>query len=70
MSNIIIPGEYGYGTRGFTPTDEGYHNAADALVDMYSSGRYVNEYDSEVRRVLDYHNASSLDELKVQRRGR
>ena len=69
MSNIIIPGPHGIGTRGITPTASGYNKAADNLVQLHNEGRQVNESDPEIRRVLDYHGVSSIRDLKVQRRG-
>lgn len=69
MSNIIIPGEHGIGTVGFVPTSEGYDRAADALVRLHEEGRYVNTADYDVRRVMDYYRASSMEELKTKRRG-
>ncbi|MBR2766864.1 hypothetical protein IKD67_02155 [Candidatus Saccharibacteria bacterium] len=69
MSNIIIPGEHGIGSQGFVPTSEGYGNAADALVRMHNEGRHVNTSDHEIHRVMSYFGASSMEELKIKRRG-
>lgn len=69
MGDIIIPGAHGIGTRGFTPTADGYERAADCLVQLYNEGRSINISDYEVRRVMDYYNVSSLEELYIKRRG-
>ena len=69
MSDIIIPGVHGIGTRGFAPTDSGYNRAASALVELHNEGRPINESDYDVRRILDYHRVSSIDELAVKQRG-
>lgn len=69
MSNIIIPGDHGVGTVGYVPTRKGYEDAADALVRLHDEGRYVDVTDYDVRRVMEYHRASSIEELKVKRRG-
>ena len=69
MGDIIIPGAHGIGTRGFTATRDGYDRAADSLVQLYNEGRAVNTSDYEVRRVMDFYGASSLEELRTKRRG-
>ena len=69
MGNIIIPGAHGIGTKGFIPTSDGYREAADSLVQLYNEGRSIDTSDYEVRRVMDYYNASSLDDLRTKRRG-
>ena len=69
MGNIIIPGAHGVGTIGFVPTSEGYGNAADALVRLHDEGRRVNTSDHEIHRVMQYYGASSIEELKIKRRG-
>ena len=69
MSDIIVPGEHGIGSRGFVPTSEGYGDAADALVRIHSEGRRVNPSDYDVRRVMDFFGVSSMEELKIKRRG-
>ena len=69
MSDIIVPGEHGIGSRGFVPTSEGYGDAADALVRIHSEGRRVNTSDYDVRRVMDFFGVSSMEELKIKRRG-
>lgn len=69
MGKIIIPGEYGIGTRGFTPTSDGYRSAAEALLREHNAGRQVNTSDPEIRRVLGFYNASSMQDLKVKFRG-
>ena len=69
MGDIIIPGEHGIGSVGFVPTKEGYDKAADALVRLYDERRHINTSDFEVQRVMRFHNASSLEELKIKRRG-
>lgn len=51
------------------PTSEGYGNAADALVRMHNEGRHVNTSDHEIHRVMSYFGASSMEELKIKRRG-
>lgn len=69
MSNIIIPGAHGVGTRGFVPTAAGYDMAADELVRLHNEGRSINTSDPEIRRVLNYHGASNMNELRIKRRG-
>lgn len=69
MSNIIIPGAHGIGTRGFTPIASGYDEAADGLVALHNEGRAIDTSDNEIRRVLEYHGVSSMDELRTKRRG-
>ena len=69
MSDIIIPGVHGIGTRGFTPTDAGYKKAANELVRLYNEGRSVDTSDSEVRRVMNYYGVSSMEDLRTRLRG-
>ena len=69
MSDIIIPGAHGIGTRGFTPTDDGYKKAANALVQIYNEGRSVDTSDYEVRRVMNYYGVSSMEDLRTRLRG-
>ena len=69
MGDIIIPGRHGIGTEGFTPTASGYDRAADQLVSLHDENRSVDTSDYEVRRVMDYFGATSLDELRTKRRG-
>ena len=67
MSDIILPGDYGIGTIGFSATDSGYERAADHLVQLDNEGCHVDTSDYEVQRVMNLFGASSLDELRVQR---
>ena len=69
LGDIIIPGAHGIGSKGFTPTTDGYRNAADSLVQLHNEGRSVDTSNYDVRRVLDYYGASSLEELCIKRRG-
>lgn len=69
MGDIIIPGAHGIGSKGLTPTTDGYRNAADSLVQLYNEGRSVDTSSDGVRRVLDYFGASSMKELRDKRRG-
>lgn len=69
MSDIIVPGTHGIGSVGFTPTESGYAGAADQLVRLYNEGRNVDTSNFEVRRVMNYYGASTLDELRIKRRG-
>ena len=69
MGKIIIPGKHGIGTQGIVPTASGYGQAADALVKIHEEGRRVDTHDPEIRRVMGYFGASSMDELRIKRRG-
>lgn len=69
MGDIILPGVHGIGTVGFVPTVENYGRAADHLVELHNENRSIDTSDYEVRRVMDYYGASSLDELRAKRRG-
>lgn len=69
MSNIIIPGDHNIGTRGYVPTASGYDAAADDLVRLHNEGRSINTSDPEIRRVLEYHGVSNMNELQTKRRG-
>ena len=66
FDDIIIPGEHGIGTVGLTPTKEGYQEAAQSLSQLNREGRSIDESDYNVRRVLDFYNCSSVDELKYK----
>ncbi|MBR3172425.1 hypothetical protein IKF21_00675 [Candidatus Saccharibacteria bacterium] len=66
MGDIIIPGLFGIGTVGITPTESGYKEAARRLVELKKEGRHIDESDYEVRRVLDFFNCFSVDDLKYK----
>lgn len=67
MGKIILPGDYGVGTRGFSATDSGYKEAADHLVELDNQGYYVDASDYEVQRVLNLFGASDINTLRTQR---
>lgn len=69
MGNLIIPGSHGVGTIGIVPTSDGYDRAADALVKLHDERCHIDIYDSDVQRVMNYYHVSSIDELKIKRRG-
>ena len=69
MGAIIIPGAHGIGTQSITETAYGYERAADQLVGLYNENRAVDTSDYNVRRVMDYFGASSMEELRTKRRG-
>ena len=69
VSDIILPGEHGIGSVGFTPTTDNYGKAADHLVRLHNENCYVDTSDYEVHRVLEFYGASSMDELRIKRRG-
>lgn len=66
MSDIIIPGEHGISSRGFTPIKSGYDSAAFELVKLMKEGRYIDESDPNVANILYVENCSSLDDLKIK----
>ncbi len=66
MGDIIIPGLHGIGTLGFTPIESGYKEAARRLVDLKQEGRYIDESDYDIRRVLEFFNCRTVDELKYK----
>ena len=66
MGDIIIPGRYGIDTKRFTPTHNGYQQAAETLLDEYTSGRPVNTYSHDTRRVMDYFGASDMESLRLK----
>lgn len=68
MGNIILPGAYGIGTKGYVETPDGYRDAARDMVREFNAGRPMHGYEDQQRRVFNLYGVTSMTDLAEKAR--